>query len=209
MEFSRPRVHISPPPLSLYFLTKLIFPYSSSILYTRIAATPEAIYVIGLTSSFMSYTLHVTALSPSTGTFLSDSAISSSLSSYDSGVVILSTPSVPPHLVWLDKGAYLKALPLTPSLDAKASVLEGSGAKVVELGLNKYGHIVLENASGSSRVVKLTEHGLEKVWDWEATQSTLYAGGLDKERKPYLAKYYWAPNYRVCLFVSFVACYPY
>lgn len=138
-------------------------------MYSNLVVTPSAIYVVGLAKSFASYTLHVTALSPTNGEVLSSADIPSSILGGLTELLTLTTDS--PHLVWLELGT-IKTFPLVPTLKGKASTLKDAAYKqILDVGLNSYGRIVAIKADGSGTVLTLGEKGLKSIWEFEGSVS--------------------------------------
>ena len=106
---------------------------SSLTTYTHLLATPDAVFAVGISSSFASYTLHVTSLSASTGEVLASSELPSSI---HSPVDLFAFVKEAPVVTWLEQGT-VKSLTLTPNLqDKKAKVSSlGPFEELVDVGL--------------------------------------------------------------------------
>ena len=143
--------------------------HSSLVVYSKICVTASTVYLLGLTKSFASYTLHITSLSPETGELVNSGDLPSSITSGLSEVLILSDvnhPETNPQIVWFEAGA-IKAFPLTPGLKSKSSVVKGAVYKTIEdVGLAEYGQFVAIKDDGSGRVIKLTPEGLKVIWEF-------------------------------------------
>ncbi|TFY78833.1 hypothetical protein EWM64_g5179 [Hericium alpestre] len=170
---------------------------TSSVIYSHILTTPDVIYALGLTKSFRSYNLHVTTLSPTTGSILASADIASDITSGPNSLLPLTTPKGP-QVAWLE-GEYLRTVVLTPSLGGKAALHTGAEyASVVDVGLSAKGHFVALKADGTGRVLKLDEKGVKLVWEFddsaksEHNAPSLYSGGLDADGHPYVARVFWS-----------------
>jgi ER membrane protein complex subunit 1 len=150
--------------------------YSSLTIYSKLVATPDAVYVVGVSKSFASFTLHATSLHPATGAVLSTKAIPSSITEPLSELLVisLSTPKNPdarphhqaPHIVWLEQNA-LKSVLLTSTLDGKARILKGARfGRIVDTGLCEHGHFVATTADGTSKVVKIGGDTVKDVFEF-------------------------------------------
>ncbi|KAI0651032.1 DUF1620-domain-containing protein [Trametes meyenii] len=177
---------------------------SSLVVYSKILATPSTVYLLGLSKSFASYTLHVTSLSATTGELVADGNIPSSILTGLSDVAVLrdlKLPELEPHLVWLEDKA-IKSFSLTPRLEAKPAILKGAAYKTIEdVGVSEYGQIVATKEDGSARVISLSSEGLKVIWEYadSATLPTrsdsIFAGGLDVDGHPYIARVFWSHSF--------------
>lgn len=166
------------------------------VIYSEVFSTPDAVYVVGLAKSLSSYTIHLTSLSPSTGSLIESIDIPSSIENGPSEIFILSpapSKSAPektqadqhqkaPHLVWLSQGL-INSVALSPTLSEKPTKIKGSVYKgIVNVGLGEHGHFVGIKEDGSGRVVKLTSKGaLKVIWEFNDSVSTFlfcYRGSL-------------------------------
>ena len=142
---------------------------SSLVVYTRVFATPSTVYLLGLSKSLSSYTLHITSLSTDTGEAIHSGHIPSSISTSLLEAFILSDPKVPqtsPQVVWFEQGK-IKSLELTPELKAKPAAVQGAVyKKIQDVSLSEHGHFVAIAEDGSGRVIKLTPDGLKVIWDY-------------------------------------------
>ncbi|TBU24929.1 hypothetical protein BD311DRAFT_780673 [Dichomitus squalens] len=174
---------------------------TSSVLYSKIFVTPSTVYLLGLSKSFASYTLHVTSLSPDGGVVVYSGNVPSSIKTGFSQVFVLSDVSAPdtvPRVVWFEDSK-IKSLELAPELTAKPATVKGAAYKTIEdVGLSEYGQFVAIAENGSGRVIKLTPEGLKVIWEYSdsATSPTrtgsIYSGGLDVDGHPYIARVFWA-----------------
>ena len=181
---------------------------SSSVIYSRIARTPKTVYLVGLTKSISSYTLHVSALSASTGELLSDAHIPSSIHNGLTDFLVLSDTAddeSSPFVAWLEKDA-LKFVRLTEKLDSKPKTLKGSSFKgISNIGLNERGWFVALEQDGTGMVLGTDKdsQGLKQIWKFAESATSdqysesVYAGGLDKDNKPYVGRVFWSHYYKV------------
>ncbi|KAJ3478666.1 hypothetical protein NLI96_g9601 [Meripilus lineatus] len=186
---------------------------TSLVIYSEVFSTPDAVYVVGLAKSLSSYTIHLTSLSPSTGSLIESIDIPSSIENGPSEIFILSpapSKSAPektqadqhqkaPHLVWLSQGL-INSVALSPTLSEKPTKIKGSVYKgIVNVGLGEHGHFVGIKEDGSGRVVKLTSKGaLKVIWEFndsatsDSYTSSIYSGGLDRDGLPYISRVFWS-----------------
>nr|VWO96186.1 Non-canonical non-ribosomal peptide synthetase FUB8 (EC (Fusaric acid biosynthesis protein 8) [Ganoderma boninense] len=167
---------------------------------TAVFATPSTVYLLGLTKSLSSYTLHITSLSTETGEVVHSGHIPSSISTGLSEAFILSdlkAPQTAPHVVWFEQGK-IKALELTPELKAKSAAVKGAVyKKITDVGLSEHGQFVAIAEDGSGRVMKLTPEGLKAIWEYSDSSTSpsrtdsIYSGGLDVDGNPYIARVFW------------------
>ncbi|KAF5329635.1 hypothetical protein D9619_009267 [Psilocybe cf. subviscida] len=191
----------------------------SSTIQSRLAITPDALYVVAVVQSTASYTLHVTTLHPSTGALLREQHIQSSLlnplvqfavltaSSRPTGAVKApTTAAAVPVVAWLESGT-LRHLTLTPALSEKPRLMPGLGfERVVDVGADVYarGECVLVKTDGSSSLVRISVDGETArvkagvVWEYaesahskESPGESSYAGGVDKEGNAYVGRVWW------------------
>ncbi|KLO18736.1 DUF1620-domain-containing protein [Schizopora paradoxa] len=174
----------------------------SLVVYSRIARTSSAVYVIGLAKSFASYTLHVHALSPSTGEVISNAHIPSSIYNGLTDFLLISDATKEddtPHIVWLEKGS-MRHIMLTPQLNEKSLVIKGVTYKsILNIGLNERGYFVALKDDGAARVMRIDAEGtrVNPAFEFPESESSdrysdsLYAGGLDKDGIPHIGRVYW------------------
>jgi hypothetical protein len=157
---------------SLYLL--IVEPYTflrDSVVYTKLVTTPSTVYVIGLSKSFASYTLHVTSLSSSTGELVASVNFPSSISEGSSGILTLSsdTATLDPRVVWLDAGV-IRSVSLVPYLTENPITVKGSTySKIVDIGLQSKGHFVALSIDDTGRVLTLDANkaGLKVIWEFD------------------------------------------
>lgn len=141
----------------------------SQVIYSKIIATPTTTYVVGLSKSFASYTLHVTSLSTSSGEELASANIPSSITDGPSSLLSLYPTTSAPQIVWLESGT-IKSVALTEKLDSKPTAIKGASyEQVLDVGLAEQGYLVaLKAGDGTARIVKLAEEkeGLKVVWEF-------------------------------------------
>ncbi|KAI0033037.1 DUF1620-domain-containing protein [Vararia minispora EC-137] len=162
------------------------------VAYSCLIATPSALYVVGLAKSFASYTLHITALSPTLGTPLVDAHIPSSIATGPTDLLIFTSP---PSVVWLENGAAHR-VQLEPSLKEKPGKLSGREyVSVVDVGLESSFVGVLPD--GSASVISLTESGAN-LWTFPESGSSdrytdsVFVGAKDGQGRPYIARVFWS-----------------
>jgi len=152
---------------------------SSLVIHSKLALTPTAIYVVGLSKSLASYTLHITSLSPTTGDVLSTANIPSSISDGLTHLMILSHTSTSKsttsaRAVWLERRS-IKTFALTPTLNGKPTAIKGSAYKqIIDVGLSEHGQLVAVKTDGSSCILKLETDGSELETIWEYQDSVCY-----------------------------------
>ncbi|THH31554.1 hypothetical protein EUX98_g2645 [Antrodiella citrinella] len=172
---------------------------ASLYVYSNVVSTPSAIYLVGLAKSFASYTVHITAFSPTTGEELSSADIPSSITEGPSQLFVLSNKNKDSHVVWLQDGR-IHSLRLAPDLKGKASVTKGATyKKLLDVKLCEDGQIVGIKEDGSGRVVKLADDGSLKVtWEFKNSATSkqysesIYTGGKDMDGAPYIARVFWS-----------------
>ena len=132
------------------------------MVYSRIARTADAVYVVGLSKSIASYNLHVQVLSPDTGEALSNAQIPSNIYNGLTDFLVMSNVTsdiVSPNIIWLEKGA-MRHVMLTPKLNEKSMVIKGVTYKsIFNIGLNEQGYFVALKDDGTARVLRLDEQG--------------------------------------------------
>ncbi|KAF8829541.1 hypothetical protein HHX47_DHR3000530 [Lentinula edodes] len=168
--------------------------YVSQILYSTISASDDALYVVGLESSFASYVLHVTALSPITGQLISSSTIPSHISNGLDDFLVLSRT-----IVWIENGK-IKCFVLSPLLKGKTTVLQdASYKKLLDIGLGSHG-LFIALKDDSSHIVSCDDGDLVPVRNFEGPASEVsYAGGLSEDGHPYVSSLHWSPNSKVAI----------
>ncbi|KAF7979908.1 hypothetical protein HWV62_40304 [Athelia sp. TMB] len=178
----------------------------SLIIYSRIIYTPTAIYLVGIAKSTVSFTLHVTTLSPTDGTLIASQNIYSALPSgspASSFLLLTNAKSAQvPHVLWLDTNNGLSTFNLTP--DLKGAVGSWKGVKYTELidvGLaEEHGLFVTVVEDGQSRAIRFGDggdKGFEVVYSFPdsitspSRSPSIYSGGFDKDGNPYIARVFW------------------
>ena len=132
--------------------------FSSLTVISHVLATPTTIYLVGLAKSLASYTLHVTALSTSTGVEISSAHVPSSIIKMSDLISVrdLRQSSITPVVVWLQNGQIM-SYPLTPELGGKhKSTTAVKYRELVDVGLRNHGYLVAIERNGSSSVLQLT-----------------------------------------------------
>lgn len=123
--------------------------------------------------------LHVTTLSPSTGEVINSAKLASSIVDPLAQFITLTrSGSSQPMMLWLEQGT-LRYIDLTPTLDQKAKALKGTGyAKILDVGLEKQGHVVIARDDGSSFVLRFdAEIGLAKsIWEFQDSVGLYHFG---------------------------------
>jgi len=135
---------------------------SSTTLFTKIIRSSTALYVIGLTKSFRSYTLTVVSLNPENGEVIETVNVPSDLADHDDYRVLLGTNRGPTTLVWLE-GESVKTVTLTADLlqiKKATSTKYGPYDRVLELGVEELGYLAAIKKNGEMDVYKIDRDGL-------------------------------------------------
>ncbi|OCH86588.1 DUF1620-domain-containing protein [Obba rivulosa] len=174
---------------------------ASLVVYFKVVPTLAAVYLIGLTKSIASYTLHVSVISPDTGELVISANLPSSIRDGLTDVLLLSdsrNPELKPCMVWIESGA-VRSIALSPELKGSGSTTKGSIYKgILDVGLSEHGQIVALKEDGTARVMKLEHDGLKVIWEFadsatvEHYSDSIYSGGFDKDGWPYVARIYWS-----------------
>ncbi len=171
MDSSRPGVRIDFLHTCVFFDTFT----SSLVTYTKVFSTSYAVYVVGVAKSTASYTIHITALSSSTGQVLNDVNVPSNIADPVSDLTLLSL-HVPhdyrPRIAWLEDG-HVKSKALTPDLkNAVGKVKTVQFEKLLDVGLNDYGHFIGLKKGEPARVLKMEEDGtsIQLLGEFEKVQ---------------------------------------
>lgn len=171
---------------------------TSLTIFNRLVSTPETVYVIGVSTSFASLTLHVASLSASNGQLIQSSEIPSSL--HDPSTELFAfTSASSPSVVWLEQGL-VKFLPLSPNLKKKPSKLSGDQfTQILDVGLSKHGVLVGLNKLGST-VLKIHSDGsgLKAGRDLGGQDPTNSYAGYEVNGSPSFARTYWSTSLEVC-----------
>jgi hypothetical protein len=174
----------------------------ASVVYTKLVTTLSTVYVIGLSKSSASYTLHVTSLSSSTGELVASVKFPSSIAEGSSDMLTLSsdTATLDPRVVWLEAGV-IHSVSLVPHLTEKpTSVKDSTHSKIIDIGLQSKGHFIALNTDDTGRVFALDANnvGLKVVWEFadsaksDRYSKSLYIGGLDQAGLPYIGRIFWS-----------------
>ncbi|KAF9075476.1 DUF1620-domain-containing protein [Rhodocollybia butyracea] len=158
--------------------------HSSQILYSTIQTTDDAVYVVGLASSFASYVLHVVALSPLTGEVLASASVPSTISNGLDEFLVLSD-----MVVWIEKSS-IKSFALSPSLSGRSRTLPAASyEKLVNIGLGSHGMFIAVGTNGFGQLIACEDGNLvtSKNFERPSTPESFYAGGLDMHRNPYVS----------------------
>lgn len=147
-------------------------------MYSRLVRTPSTVFAVGLVQSKRGWTLHVEALSASTGEVLASADILSNIHNALTDFLALfdsADESTLPHVVWLEDET-LKSIALTPTLREKPKSIRGEKfAKLLNVGLNERGHFVALKSDGSAQVMKLDNvHCATLIWEFDDSVSSPY-----------------------------------
>ncbi|KAI0743061.1 hypothetical protein C8Q80DRAFT_1192304 [Daedaleopsis nitida] len=174
---------------------------TSLVVYSKVFVTPSTVYLLGLSKSTASYTLHLTSLAAQSGEVINSGDYPSSITTGLSQVFFLSdvrTPESSPRVVWLEDGT-IKSFPLTPDLKTKLSTIKGAvHANIQDVGISEYGQFVAVKDDGSGRVIKLSSEGPKVIWEYSDSATSphrspsMYSGGLDGDGFPYVARVFWS-----------------
>lgn len=157
---------------------ELIMLRSSTTIFTKIVRSSTALYVIGLTKSFRSYTLTVVSLNPENGEVIETANIPSDLSDLDNYHVLLGTTRGPTSLVWLE-GESIKTVALTVDLSQikkATSTKYGPYDRVLDLGVEESGYLTAIKKDGEVVVYKIDRDGLgmNKIISFDTSVSKQY-----------------------------------
>ncbi|KAI5117724.1 hypothetical protein M0805_006209 [Coniferiporia weirii] len=176
---------------------------ASSVVYSRIACTPSTVFVVGLSKSFASYSLHITAISAESGEVVANAHVPSAIHNGLTDFLLLSDKAdddSTPCVVWFEQGQ-MKFNMLTPTLDEKPKLMKGATFKgILNIGLNERGNFVALRSDGTGLAMKLDKgsNGLALVWEFAESATSdrysesMYTGGLDKDNNPYIGRVYWS-----------------
>ncbi|KAF8335799.1 uncharacterized protein EI90DRAFT_2969384 [Cantharellus anzutake] len=121
---------------------------SSLNLHWQLAVSESSIYVISLTKSFASHTLHLTILDSMSGRQIGSRHVPSSLEAGLNDVVVMKSPlSSSPRLLWLESDGVIKSLDLSSSgILAKPSPVKAAKAisRIIDVGQSYKGYILAE-----------------------------------------------------------------
>ncbi|KAF5367352.1 hypothetical protein D9615_010290 [Tricholomella constricta] len=152
---------------------------TSMTVHTHLLYTPSALFLVGLSKSIASFTLHVTALDPRTGAVLRAQGVPSSVKHLDAYLLLSSqnkSKEKAPHLAWLENGV-LKSFKLTPKLDAKPSAVTFKPKtkstlayeRLIDVGLARSGHALAFAGDGSATLLALGDGKVEGVGAFSPT----------------------------------------
>ena len=103
-----------------------------------------------------------------------------------------------PHVLWLEQNT-IKYFSLSPSLSGKPSTYKDSSYfKLTDIGLNNNGYLVATQIDQNDQALKLVGNTLQLAWNFEGSApseknaASMYAGGFDKEGRPYIGRLYWS-----------------
>lgn len=155
---------------------------SSTTFFTKIVRSSTALYVIGLTKSFRSYTLTVVSLNPENGEVIETAHVPSDLPDLDSYRVLLGTTRGPTSLVWLE-GESIKTVVLTADLSRikkTTSTKYGPYDRVLDLGVEESGYLAAIKKDGEAVIYKIDRDGLgmNKVVSLDSSVSEPYRVSL-------------------------------
>lgn len=161
-----------------------------------------AVYAIGLVKSFRSYTLHVVALDTKTGAELASVDVPSDIADAQ-GFVTVSLKAIGiPFAVWTQGGKAM-SLTLTPDLKAKPAAVDGAFVRVLDVNLELSGLLVGIRPDGSAQLLRVDADARAVVSSFEFPVSahapgqyseSSYAGTIDRQTRPYVARTFWAHN---------------
>lgn len=135
---------------------------SSTTVFTKIVRSSTALYVIGVTKSFRSYTLTVVSLNPGNGEVIETVNIPSDLADLDNYRVLLGPSRGPTTLVWLE-GESVKTVTLTADLSQikkATSTKYGPYDRVLDLGVEELGYLAAIKKNGEADIYRIDRDGL-------------------------------------------------
>ncbi|PVG00098.1 DUF1620-domain-containing protein [Serendipita vermifera] len=198
----------------------------SSTFITKLVRTTDALYAIGVTKGISSLFIHIVSLDPATGLVLHSASIPSSINSADDFYPIKiganSNGYGPPRtagLTWIE-GGHLKQVLLTPSLEGKylnkpAANKYGPYASFKATEVAEKGVLValLEGKDGKGGAahmyrIDVNGMGLNRIGEFEAPSDkspyAVYAGGIDRSGRTYVAKIAHSSTLRSASYEVFV-----
>ncbi|CCM05286.1 uncharacterized protein FIBRA_07498 [Fibroporia radiculosa] len=174
---------------------------SSLVAYSKIISTSSTVYVIGLAKSFAAYTVHVSALSATTGELISSINVPSSIRDGLADFLTLRNVrdyNIAPHVVWLESES-VRSFALSPELAAKPMMIKGADYKrILDVGLEDFGQIVALKKDSTAHVFALGKEGLKGIWEFAESVSSnrytesIYSSAVDKDGRPYVARVFWS-----------------
>jgi len=193
----------------------------------------STIFVVGLTKSIKSYTLHLVSLDASTGSLISSVGVSSSITSPSSFLALTSAKSPHPTLAWLeDTDSYIHSLPLKSDLKGKSTKLRSDMYREIkDVGVSDAGVFMALKKDSTAHVLRMNvkDGVVENIWEFdnsvcpnpisllylpllnmsrqaESPDNTpsIYSGGFDWSGKPYVGSYHYSHALGVCLFFLYL-----
>ena len=125
-------------------------------------------YVVGLTKSFMSYTLHVVSLDSSTGIALASVDVPSSINGPLDLVTLTSSRTPQPILAWLED-SHIRSVALTPNLAVKLhTIREDIYKELKDVGIADAGIFLALKRDDTCHVLRvdLGTQSVKKVWEF-------------------------------------------
>ncbi|KAM6494809.1 Protein of unknown function (DUF1620) domain containing protein [Amanita muscaria] len=175
---------------------------TSLVIYNKVFSTSYAVYVIGVSKSIASYTVHITSLHSSTGEVLNDVEVPSSVAQpfHEMALMSLHVPhQYRPRIAWLEDGQ-IKSKALTPDLKNRVGFVKDLKVdRIIDVGVSDHGYLVGWTKGAPTHILKMVEDGtLIKAWGQfetipsdEANQIA-FGGGVDKDGNVYVARVYWS-----------------
>ncbi len=165
---------------------------SSTTFFTKIVRSSSALYVIGITKSFRSYTLTVVSLNPENGEVIETVNVPSDLTDLDNYRVLLGTSRGPTTLVWLE-GESVKTVTLTADLSQikkATSTKYGPYNRVLDLGVEELGYLAAIKKNGEADIYRIDRDGLgmNKVVSLDSSVSEQHRISLQNLYQAYRVK---------------------
>ncbi|KAH7927025.1 DUF1620-domain-containing protein [Leucogyrophana mollusca] len=188
----------------------------SLIMYSQVIVDHSTVYGIGLAKSVASYTLHVTALSISSGEVTASVNIPANIADGLSdflGVSAGSGSAVTPCIAWLEQGA-IKAALLKPDLKGQIMAIPALKYKsIVDVGLTRNGQFMAVKDDGAAQVLHLDAQtsSLRPIWEFagstpsKAQSESIFMGSLDANGEPRIARVYWSNAHNKAVHQTFAA----
>ena len=172
---------------------------ASSTIFTKLAVSHSAVFALGLTKSFRSYTLKIVALDSTTGAELASQDYPSDIEDANNAfVTLLHRTAAFPTVLWVDNGQAM-VLDLDDQLKHKPAALkDGKFVRLLDVGLELSGILVGLRADDSAQVLKW-ESGTVRVAHAfpvsrrspEHYTDSIYLGTLDRQGRPYVGRTMW------------------
>jgi ER membrane protein complex subunit 1 len=141
----------------------------SKVIYSRVIASKDVVFLIGMAKTMDGWTLHATALSASDGSVLATRNVPSKLQQGTKDAFFaISNSTADSHIVaWVEDGQ-LRFVPLKSELDIKGTYnIQGTSYKrILDVGLDKNAHIMALTEDGSGHVFKLDGEALRPIWQY-------------------------------------------